>query len=371
MRRFLLVMSVMMPILAVACYNDRDTLGYELHNKPDVQRALTGRFDRFPPLYFQMRIDRIRRQPTRSQSDYDDLAVALGRLGRNDEALAALAEKAKLPNPTIDERYRLFANRGTIEAHRWIQEGGNVSKIGELKHAAADIAEAIRLNPNAHFGREGVQLEVIRWLIDLKTGKRKDSLGDWLAEKMMPKEAVNEGTAKSLAGLIMLGGAWESPDIAAALVSCLEWRNQDATGALALLRYNELIRSGKKPINQTLADSDATDNGFVTYQAEDKTLVGRFKMLRKEAEEWHDAKTNFMMAKLRVGSHPDTDPNFWSGWTEPAMPVLPTRLPTSWMSNQWVIVGELLAILAAVTAGLLFVVNRFRRAVGFDLKTRR
>ena len=118
---------------AAACYNDRDTLGFELRNRPDVQRALTGRFDRFPPLYYEMRIARLRAKRKLTADECDDEAVALGRLGRYPEAMAVLAHKAKLPNLSTMDRYRLLANRGTIEALTWMQEGAKPTQLAQLR----------------------------------------------------------------------------------------------------------------------------------------------------------------------------------------------------------------------------------------------
>ena len=140
MKRLLLLVGAIIPALGSPCFNDRDTLGFELYNAPDVQKALTGRFDRYPPLYYTMRVDRLRAKSSISAVEYDDIAVALGRIGRNDEALAALAQKARLPGLSMIDQYRLYANRGTIEAHKLIQQGGDLKDIQLLKKAESDIA---------------------------------------------------------------------------------------------------------------------------------------------------------------------------------------------------------------------------------------
>jgi len=323
MKRLLLAILTLVSAAAYACYNDRDTLGFELFNKPDVQRALTGRFDRFPPLYYEMRVDRLRKKGSLTASEYDDMAVALGRLGRNAEALEALAQKAKMPNLTEDDRYRLFANRGTIGAHRWIQEGGKVANIKEIETAADDIQQALKINPNAHFGREHTQLDIIRWLISVKTAKPGDpvlNLPAWLNERT--KGIEND---IPLAGLIMLGGAWESPDVALAIAAI----GNDDVPSLALMRYKELIKAGHKPMDQALADKpfDQMKDTREAPRRGQPSIAVRYPELRKEAEDWHDKKTAFMMAKLKKGKHPDTDKDFWSGWKEPLLPVLPTLIP--------------------------------------------
>ena len=64
-----------------------------------------------------------------------------------------------------DDRYRYHANLGTFIIHRWFRSGANRKHISEVDTARAEIAEAIRLNPNAHFGREKYQLEVMNWIL--------------------------------------------------------------------------------------------------------------------------------------------------------------------------------------------------------------
>lgn len=111
---------------------------------------------------------------------YDDLAVALDRLGRPDEGLAVLAEKlprleATWPEPpaarpTLTEPdpprrawYRTYANRGTLRIHRAFPAlmGGEADARAAVEAGLADIRRSIALNPAAHFGRERWQA----WLV--------------------------------------------------------------------------------------------------------------------------------------------------------------------------------------------------------------
>jgi hypothetical protein len=335
-RRFLLLVCGFAPVLALACYNDRDTLGYELYNKPDVQKALTGRFDRYPALYYTMRVNRLRAKGKLTADECDDMAVALGRLGRNDEALSALAIKAKLPNLSPMDQYRLYANRGTVEAHRWIMDGAKRSQVAELVAAERDIAHALKLNPHAHFGREGTQLEVIRWLMHSRVGgfapPTQDSLGSWLSGKL------NDGSSPkavdipmTLAGLIMLGGAWESPDVALA-VGVTSGGTKVGIAELAYDRYKELVSLGRKPFDKDLSDAEVDAlKAYTTSPSEqgDRSTDVRFKALRKEADAWHADKERYMLSRLNSGRHPDTDPTFWNDWKEPQLPEVPITKPTT------------------------------------------
>lgn len=362
MKRLLLWVAALLPGIAVACYNDRDTLGYELQNKPDVQRALTGRFDRYPPLYYAMRVDRLRAKGKLTPDEYGDLAVALDRQGKSDEALAAIETKGKLPGLDKMDEYRFYANRGTIRAHKWLRESGNGTNVAELQSATNDIAKALQLNPKAHFGREGTQLEVLRWIIDLKKNpKNADSLGSWLSSKL----DADVDIPTSLAGLIMLGAAWESSDAAFAIAEIeAEYQENPGTAALAMARYDELVAAGKPRFVPQV--NDAVFFSFRDMMSKsaphgEPPVKARFAELRKEADDWSKAKTDYVMERLQKGKHPDIDPNFWSDWREPVMPVLPTEVGAAafWLPALYLAVVCLLI----VTLIVVFVKQR-RKAAG-------
>ena len=345
---------------SLACLNDRDTLGYELNNRPDVQRALTGRFDRFPPQYYEMRVDRLRAQAKLTADEYDDLAVAFERLGRGKAALDAIAPKINLHNLTVRDRYRFYANRGTFYSHDWLRNGASAANLSELRKAETDIAMALKLNPNAHFGREGVQLEVLRWLLAVKSGKpNTPTLGDWLMDRM-PEVELD----KSLAGVIMLGGSWENPDLVLAIAQFEVFKHRNALRELALARYREILKGGKSPISASLA-ADALDEieavqGSVANHGE-PTVAARYVTLRTESDAYRQAKTTFLLGRLHAGLHPDTNPDFWNGWKDPQMPVLPKQVPGPLgMSGESIFI----IILAITAAGAIIVVLRRRRTRG-------
>src|SRR4051812_35143963 len=105
---------------AAACLWDRDTLDVEAKGLPDMVRVVTGRFERNPPLYYEMRLRRVTTElaahPERLTL-YDDAGVACDRLHRNDEAVRWMAKKraAMAEFPTSrDDRYRYHANLGTF-----------------------------------------------------------------------------------------------------------------------------------------------------------------------------------------------------------------------------------------------------------------
>ena len=355
MKRTTLLLLAMLAASGRACFNDRDTLGFELRDQPDAQRALTGRFERNPPLYYRMRVARLRSRPRLTAAEHDDLAVALGRLGREDEALASLDPKGLR---TADDRYRFFANRGTLRAHRWLRHGADRSAKSDLSLAADDIARALKINPNAHFGREATQLEVIRWLM---RPKDDDSLGEWLEGKKGPDPMLG------LEGLIMLGGAWESPDVAYAIARLAGDQQEFSTAELAYARYGELRAWAGRPLRPDDIKEDRFPIGLGKRPPDGEPPVAEsFRRLRTEAEAWNRSRTLFMLARLEQGRHPDTDLTFWKGWRDTPMPRLdPTRRMThSEVQARWIVatfyaVGA--GFLALVVLGLALIVRATRR----------
>ena len=59
----------------------------------------------------------------------------------------------------------------------------------------------------------------------------------------------------------------------------------------------------------------------------DRALASAFASLRPEADAWQEARTTFMTRRLNEGRHPDTDPDFWNGYTERPPPGLPRSVP--------------------------------------------
>ena len=68
--------------------------------------------------------------------------------------------------PVVKEHlYRYHANHGTFLAHRWSRAGADRSKLVEVEAARDQIARALEINPDAHFGREKYQLQALDWII--------------------------------------------------------------------------------------------------------------------------------------------------------------------------------------------------------------
>ena len=365
---------------AAACLWDSDTLRMESESFPGVAEVLTGRFERQPPKYYQMRLDRVSRLLEKDATlldAYDDAGVACDRLGRSDDAIAWMTRKAEAlvkSNPkavaTKDHQYRYHSNLGTFHAHRWIRSGADRSNLADLKTAEAEIAEAIRINPDAHFGREKYQLAAIRWLIELPAVTRYEpptflralvQTSDGLKDpSFSPADAV-----KGLAGLIVMGDAWQSVDVHWALGAALRGHYDSSIAYLARLRMQELISQGRKSFHPSFDPErrvlQELGSGGSPYLDAVRDIDAYFTKARAAADTWQQARWEFMEARFALGKHPDTHADFWSGWSHAPAPELPDESYAPLLDRVlfWAVVS-----IAAIAASLVarFLIRRLRRA---------
>ncbi len=345
MTKFLLsfAMVLVIPLLACACMWDADTPKAESLDEADILDAITGRFERYPSKYYEMRIARLTPLMQSASGDlaaYDDIAVACERLGRSDEAVEWMRKKRIVLDSAVDDEeklkehsYRYHANLGTFIVHRWIKNGSDRSAIHEVQAARDEIAEAIRINPQAHFGREIYQLMALDWIISPPSistnqagipnllGWRRDG-SDTAVDSIKAHEAV-----RGIVGLIRLGNAWESLDAFNALYVALQYDKEidpaarESLSAFALLRCEELIDQGKgsmipaaprgEPLKLAILDSAAAK---LSEHRE------TFRTLRGEADNWTRAFTWFIERNLATGQHPDTFDAFWSSYEDSESP---------------------------------------------------
>ena len=344
---------------AEACLWDTDTLRKEAEGLPSTMKVIAGSFERNPPLYYEMRLERAARRIAEDPGDleaYDDAGVACDRLGRDDGALAymegkrkamermaaALAGGAEGPAGRTGaakrletHRYRYLANLGTFQVHAWLRGGADRARIDDARRAAANIRSAIRLNPDAHFGRERYQLRAMEWIVDAVPyergeGRTPNRLGDFLGltghkglhneedegdlEKLGIKDAV-----EGLSGMIVLGNAWESVDVFHALRLALQVEGRSSVAYLAELRLAEIIDSGKRsvrpgaPAGKELSGITLPRHHLIMKEVK-KGLRDAYTKARAQSEEWQERRTEYMLERLRRGEHPDTHPRFWSGF---------------------------------------------------------
>ncbi len=339
-----------------ACLNDMDSLATEAKGLPGTLEVISGRFERNPPLFYQMRLARVTKeiaaQPTKLNL-YDDAGVACDRLHRDDEAIAWMKQKRAQMKPFPQDKehwYRYHANLGTFQAHNWLRNGANRKNIGEMKTARNNIKRAIQIKPDAHFGREKYQLMAMEWIINPPKPEMNDhkvtdfnSFINWGNFKRADAPAVIKG----LSGLITLGDAWESVDVFDSLAFVLGQRMDTTLAYSAKLRYQELIKKGKNslypyaPKGNDLLNLLDSKNEYGSLTDNYETVIeADYIKRRQEAESYNQSRINFMMRKLKAGLHPDKNSDFWNGWQNPAAPELPGDTTLDhWLSDHiWVVI---------------------------------
>lgn len=343
---------------------DSDTLAQEAKGLGSALEIVTGRFERYPPEYYLMRLERVSQELQMSPTElalYDDAGVASDRLGKPDKAIEWMerkrAELDKLDQPDREHEYRYHANLGTFLAHRWLKE-----RVGDdLQRAEEHIAKAIEINPDAHFGREIVQLEAIRWIRAREANELADDLGTYLLSKIDPDKPEQpitlEKLIEGLQGLIVLGAAQESVDIHAALAHALAEGNvvsgrQDAVvGYMAELRVDELMANGAKPL---YTETEYKPAAAVIQDHRVPVLRRQYQDLRRQNERWAEQREKYMLERLRNGLHPDTHPEFWAGYREKPMHIPPESPVLSRGGQILTFVAAAAFVLVAIAAGVVF-----------------
>jgi len=340
MRLLILFALLAVTVPALGCINDHDSdsLAKQAKPLPDLLDIIVGRFPRNPPLYYQMRIERELPEVTKNPrlyGDYDDVAAAYDKLGNPAEALSWMArKKAALPpydwrNPAVkDAWYRYYANDGTFRVHDWLHSGAKKSSLAEMEVACSEIQRGLQINPHAHFGREKYQLMAMRWIINgIRHPESYDTLSAYVMAHDDADYSENSPAVKGLSGLIVLGGAWESPDIFDALRNELFAPDTVTLSYMAGLRFQELLKEGRHSVVPSIdlatnsgMEAEGTDAEWTINKENLPTLDQLYSQLRAAANDWQAHRTAFMMAKLKSGDHPDIDPHFWEGYVETPRP---------------------------------------------------
>ena len=382
MRKILLFL-LLFTSLAFACLWDRDTLAEEAEGRPGSLKIIVGWFDRYPPTYYEMRLERVSRELEVTPNDlglHDDAAVACERLGRIDEAIGWMARKKSLldslpESEAKEHRYRYLSNLGTFHLHRWITQPQTQreSELSDLRQSEKLIAQAIEDNPDAHFGREIYQLMAIRWLLwdgVSPIQEQEDTLfthdeTHWVE---VPMRGPELGHIDGISGLIQLGLAWESPDAFRTLAAALDSNELSSIAELAYQRESELLSAGKGSLHPVAEVRELIPPGKSRFLLEkDRQRVrDYFPIARVAAERRNEAWIAYQEARFAKGMHPDTHPDFWEAWTEPDFPEPPGP---SLLQRWWSLADEnfglaamiFLAVVVAVGVIILKVIDFARR----------
>ncbi|QVL30898.1 hypothetical protein KIH39_18865 [Telmatocola sphagniphila] len=159
-RRFGLALATvfLLPLVAVACLWDYDTLAQERGRFPSTLELITGKFLRHSPEFYEWRIeDRLKKleKDPNNLNYHDDLAAAYSKIGNFDKAIEVMQRKEKI-QPGL---YETYSNLGTFYI-----------LAGRFKEGLPYIDKALAINPDAHFGREKYQ----KYLVEYVLAKMKD-----------------------------------------------------------------------------------------------------------------------------------------------------------------------------------------------------
>jgi tetratricopeptide (TPR) repeat protein len=141
---------------AAACLWDRDTLLMERLRFPTALELITGKFLRHSEAFYRWRIaDRLAKLKAdpKAIAYYDDLAAAYDKTGDQTRAIVTMLLKEGIS----PGRYETYANLGTFYAH-----------AGDLETGVKIIDIAIKINPDAHFGREIYQKLLAEYVLSVR-----------------------------------------------------------------------------------------------------------------------------------------------------------------------------------------------------------
>lgn len=193
---------LLLSLPVAACFWDTDTIDTELRGIPKASVLATGRWFRHGPEYYRSRVTKLEGEKL-GLAGCDDLAVAYSHLGFHQKALEAIDRKAALlaATPDREHQYRYHANRGTILAHS-----------GHFQEAVSELDLALKINPDAHFGRERYQRDLIRYLAATNSDPKlwtEHNFLSWSGYSVMGVPFVIGNPSFRGPGRFELEGSWE------------------------------------------------------------------------------------------------------------------------------------------------------------------
>ena len=231
----LLIANLLLPSPAIGCMWDYDTILVERNTFPTVNELIAGNFIRHSDEYYQWRIDDRSSKPKSdwTPETYDDVAVAFEKLKQTEKAIEMMLEKRKrFPDQA---QYETAANLGTFLIHAQRYEDG-----------LEEIKAAIKINPDAHFGREKYQQLLVEFLLSLKKEEVlpvSQQFDEFVLKSpdSGPFQSANARQAEigraieGVSGMIRFGN-YDSPILLSALGDLLKYGDSKRLAARAYLR---------------------------------------------------------------------------------------------------------------------------------------
>ncbi len=335
--------------LGACCVWDRDSLADELKGEDALLDAIAGGVDRFPVQFYEMRLARLERKLEENPEDlaaHDECFFALLRCGRVSSLDAALHAKraslSKLGSDAPDareHRYRLQLNAAFAAVVDAIESDDR--QKARVAARAIELAVAER----APTGGDRYLKLFVDWL--LKPEAAGDSLlPDFLGLRHANKTALAANSQlkdrglddciEGLSALIRAAPQFENVDIYYVLSLALAAEGRQSLSHLARLRCYEIIEAGGRSLAPGAPRGDQLKLQVTPRKPEAGRMVDMIPLsnemraaiekdyaaLRVWARGRNESRHEYLVGRLRLGQHPDTLPDFWSGWSEPARPEL-------------------------------------------------
>ncbi len=304
LRRTLLIATILSSLLipiAYACMWDYDTLAMERQEFPETLELITGKFLRHSPAFYEWRVQdreaRLLEEPD-NLALYDDLGVAYDKLGHHDKAIELMLKKEEL-SPGL---YETYANLGTFYIHS-----------GQLEKGVVYIDKAIKINPEAHFGREIYQKHLVEYVLSKRVDAEiHDPIEDdvdpfalqgftfFLANLLSTEEdsvtfhLADQERSKAIKGILgmMRFGNHESPILLEALGDLLSVQGMEKSQLLAARAYLKATdavddEETKKYLRSKAEASLTTQTGYSNGAEGLVKLELEFQAELLEAKAWY------------------------------------------------------------------------------------
>jgi tetratricopeptide (TPR) repeat protein len=225
---------------AFACLWDYDTIKEESLGDKEVAQVVKGELRKHSTEFYAAKVTYTRaivEAGNAKQERYDDYAVALAKTGKLDEAIAVLADKDK----KFPGEYTTEANLGTFLAMK-----------GDTAGALDHLAKAVAINPDAHFGREIVQIQLLEYVQKLAADPTLDTkqtfLGSPIGEDVLITRTKRnrkvskaiDTQVKGIVGLIRFGDGDQNPHLWFGLAWALVERGDNQLAMYAFRRAEQL-----------------------------------------------------------------------------------------------------------------------------------
>lgn len=366
-------MGLVLPSAALACLWDHDTIKTERARFPSALELITGKFLRHSPEFYRWRIEnRLKRLETDPSNValLDDLAVAYDKTGQHDKAIETAQRTEKLR----PGRYETAANLGTFYFH-----------AGKLEAGLPHIDRALRINPDAHFGRERYQKLLVEYALERRNGgslklplndvevpaegfftsggqqlMQKVSFAEYLRSQESDRQAFDRAAAiRGVLGMMKFG-KHDAPVLLEALGTLLLDESnpeQDAKqlAARAFLKASYEVPDGPARVayREMAAHALALHVGRDETQAPNKleAVETDFKRELEEGRVWYAELRERELAWIRDGKDPEAEFDKLYG-TEPEVSGMDVQDPVSPKERlRWALIA------GVATAALGFVVT--------------